>query len=147
MSGPPVDKPIRYTGARVKRLEDPRLLRGRGRYVGDLTLAGLASVAFVRSPHAHALVRKIDVAAALELPGVIAVLTARDLDGQARPLVPRLGGGGFVPTEWPPLASDRVRFSGEAVAAVVAESAYIAADARERVGVEYEPLAALATIE
>ena len=123
------------------------MLRGRGRYVDDVVLPGMAWLAFVRSPHARARVRAIDGAAALALPGVIAVVTARDLEGIVRPLAPRLRGGGFVPTEWPPLARERVRFCGEAVAVVVAESAYVAADARDAVAVDYEPSPAVASID
>ncbi|MGH7310346.1 MAG: molybdopterin cofactor-binding domain-containing protein, partial [Candidatus Rokuibacteriota bacterium] len=138
---------IRLTGARVKRVEDPRLLRGRGRYVADLVLPGMLSVAFVRSPHAHAEVRGIDPAPARALPGVIAVVTAANLRDVIRPLAPRLEGGGFTPTVWSALAAARVRFVGEAVAAVAAEGAALAADAREAVTVSYGPLPAVTSIE
>jgi len=134
-------------GARVKRVEDPRLLRGGGRYVADLVLPGMLSVAFVRSPHAHAEVREVDPARARALPGVVAVATAADLRDVTRPLAPRLDGGGFTPTAWPPLAWARVRFAGEAVAAVVAEQACLAADAREAVAVSYAPLPAVTSID
>jgi carbon-monoxide dehydrogenase large subunit len=107
----------------------------------------MLAVAFVRSPHAHARLTAVDTAAARALPGVVAVVTADDLRGLARPLAPRLTGGGFTPTESPPLADGVVRFAGEAVAAVVAATPYVAADARELVHVAYEPLAALATAE
>jgi aerobic carbon-monoxide dehydrogenase large subunit len=136
---------IRYTGARVKRLEDPRLLRGRGRYVADITLPGMLYVAFARSPHAHARLVSVDVSAARALPGVVAVATARDLE--VKPLAPTLVGGGFTPTEWPALASDHVRFAGEAIAAVVAESAYVAADARDLVVADWQPLPAIVTLD
>lgn len=138
---------IRLTGARVKRLEDPRLLRGRGRYVDDLVLPRMLRVAFVRSPHAHAAVRRVDVAAAAGVPGVVAVLTAADLRGEVEPLRPRLEGGGFTATAWPPLAGDRVQFCGEAVAAVAAESAAAAADGRDRVQVDYHPLPAVTSVD
>ena len=138
---------IRYTGARVKRLEDPRLLRGRGRYVDDVALPRMAHVQFVRSPHAHALVRAIDPSVALRVPGVVAVVTGADLAATVRPLVPKLRGGGFTPTEWSALARERVRFCGEAVAAVIAESPYVATDARELVSVDYEPLAAVVSLD
>jgi carbon-monoxide dehydrogenase large subunit len=137
---------IRYTGARVKRLEDPRLVRGRGRYLADIGVAGACTVAFVRSPYAHARVRSIDATAARALPGVIAVVTASDLAGVA-PLSPSLDGDGFHATAWPPLARDEVRFCGEAVAAVVATSGYHAADARDLVSVDYEPLPAIVSID
>ncbi len=137
----------RYTGARVKRVEDPRLLLGRGRYVDDIVLPRMRHVAFVRSPHAHAAIRAIDASAARALAGVAGVFTAADLRPLARPLAPRLEGDGFTPTAWPALADGVARFSGEAVAAVVASSPYVAADARELVAVEYEPLAAVISLD
>jgi carbon-monoxide dehydrogenase large subunit len=107
----------------------------------------MLAVAFVRSPHPHAHVAGIDAAAARALPGVAAIVTAADLRGAARPLAPRLSGGGFQPTEWPALADGEVRFCGEAVAAVAAETAGLAADAREAVRVDYEPLRALTGVD
>jgi carbon-monoxide dehydrogenase large subunit len=139
--------PIRYTGARVRRVEDPRLLRGRGRYVDDVVLPRMLHVAFVRSPHAHARVRRVEAGVARRLSGVVGVFTADDLRALARPLAPRFEGEGFTPTAWPALADGEVRFAGEAVAAVVAESRYVAADACALVAVEYEPLAVVATLE
>jgi carbon-monoxide dehydrogenase large subunit len=138
---------IRLTGARVKRVEDPRLLRGLGRYVADLALPGMLWVAFVRSSHAHAEILEIDTAHARTLPGVVAVMTAANLQGLARPLTPRLDGGGYEPTACPPLAEGRVRFAGEAVAAVVAERPDLAADAREAVDVRYLPLPAVTSVD
>ncbi|MGH7644094.1 MAG: xanthine dehydrogenase family protein molybdopterin-binding subunit, partial [Gemmatimonadales bacterium] len=87
---------MRYTGARVKRVEDPRLLRGRGRYVDDLVLPRMLHAAFVRSPHAHAGVRRLDTRAARSVRGVVAVAGPADL--AAGPLAPRLAGAGFTPT-------------------------------------------------
>jgi len=136
----------RLSGRPLRRLEDPRLLRGQARYVDDLAPPRALRVAFVRSPHAHATVRAIDAAAARAVPGVVAVVTAADL-GDVAPLRPRLEGGGFTPTAWPPLAAERVRFAGEAVAAVLAESAAAAADGRERVRVDYAPLPAVTTLD
>ncbi len=81
------------------------------------------------------------------MPGVVAVLTAADLRGHARSLAPRLEGGGFTPTEWPLLAEGVVRFVGQAVAAVVAETRVAAVDGRERVAVDYEPRRAITTID
>jgi carbon-monoxide dehydrogenase large subunit len=125
----------RYTGARIKRVEDPRLLRGRGRFLDDLVLPRMLHAAFVRSPHAHAAVRTLDAAAARAVPGVVAVVGPPDLE--ARPLSPRLGAAGFVPTAWPALAVE-ARFCGEAVALVAATSAYAAADGVERVMVDWD---------
>ena len=131
---------MKFVGDRMLRKEDPRLLRGQGRYVGDITLPGMLHVAFVRSPHAHARIAAIDADRARDLPGVRGVLTARDLgDGAGElPIVPphpALHGRNFRL-----LASDRARFVGEAVAVVVAESREIAEDARELVDVTWEPL-------
>jgi len=106
----------------------------------------MLAVAFVRSPHAHARVVSIDTAAARALPGVAAVVVAADLH-DVRPLVPRLLGGGFTPTESPPLAAGEVHFVGEAVAAVAADTPYVAADACDLLRVEYEPRPAVATVD
>jgi carbon-monoxide dehydrogenase large subunit len=100
----------------------------------------------VRSVHAHAGIRAIDARRARARPGVVAVLTAEDLRGAARPLAPSVEGGGFSPTEWPILAGVEVRYGGQPVAMVIAESAAIAADAAEEVGVEYEPRPATAAL-
>jgi carbon-monoxide dehydrogenase large subunit len=120
MTAPGTAPALRYTGASVKRLEDPRLLTGRARYIDDLVLPRMLSVAFVRSPHAHARIGRIDPSAARALPGVVAVVTPDELLAVTRPLAPRVEGGGFEPTAWPALADGVARFSGEAVAAVVA---------------------------
>jgi carbon-monoxide dehydrogenase large subunit len=136
-------------GARVRRREDPRLITGRATYTDDLRLPGLVHAVMVRSPHAHARIRGVDVAAARARPGVLAVFTGADLAGKVGP----------IPTAWlipnadlrtpphPPLAVDRVRYVGDAVAVVVAEDRYIARDAAELVRVDYEPLPAVADAE
>ena len=143
MSAPP---PPRYLGAHVKRLEDSRLLAGQGRFLDDITLPGLLHAAFVRSTHAHAIVRAVDTEAARRAPGVVRVLTGRDLEGEVAPLVPRLEAPGFVPTAWPALAAERARFVGEPVAVVAAESPYAAVDGAAAVEVDYEPLPAVADV-
>ena len=125
-------------GAKVIRKEDPNLLTGRGQFVDDIQLTGTTHMAFVRSTEAHALIKGIDVSAALECEGVIGVWTAADLELPPLPEVPGL--------ERPTLASDKVRFVGEAVAVVVAESKYQAADGIELVVVDYEPLKAVTNI-
>jgi len=112
--------------------------------VDDLVLPRMLHAAFVRSPHAHAVVRRIDAARAREVEGVVAVLGPADLD--AAPLSPRLSGGGFTPTAWPALAREP-RFCGEAVAVLAATSAYAAADAVERVAVDYDVRPACVTLE
>ncbi len=136
----------RYLGAQVKRVEDPRLLRGQGRYLDDIVLPGLLHAAFVRSTHAHASIASVDTASARRAPGVGALLTGADLQGQVEPLTPRLEASGFIPTSWPALAASRVRFVGEPVVVVAAETAYAAADGCERVAVDYEPLPALVDV-
>ncbi|OGL10887.1 MAG: hypothetical protein A3I17_08395 [Candidatus Rokubacteria bacterium RIFCSPLOWO2_02_FULL_72_37] len=127
-------------GASLKRKEDWRFLTGRGRYVDDLWLAGLAHLALVRSPHAHARVLGIDARRALRRQGVLAVLTVKDAPELAASVPPLIREPSWPAWEHPPLAGDRVRHVGEAVAVVVAEDAYRAADAAEAVVVEYEPL-------
>ena len=140
MTTPP---PPRYLGAHVKRLEDPRLLAGQGRFLDDLTLPGLLHAVFVRSAHAHALVRSVDSGPACRIPGVVLVLTGRDLEDEVAPLAPRLESPGFTPTAWPALATGRARFVGEPVAVVAAETPYAAADGAAVVVVDYGPLPAV----
>ena len=150
MSGAPpradVLSPSRWVGAAVKRLEDPRLLRGAGRYLDDLRVPGILHAAFVRSPHAHARVAAVEAGPALAVPGVVAVLCGKDL-GAVAPLAPRVEPPGFAPTAWAALAPERARYPGEPVAVVAAESAYAAADAAELVAVDYEPLRALPALD
>jgi carbon-monoxide dehydrogenase large subunit len=138
---------MRVRAARVKRLEDPGLLTGGGRFLDDIHLPGLLHAAFVRSPHAHARLSGVDASAALGMAGVVAVLAGRDLAGQVTPLAPRLVGDGFVPTAWPALADSRVRFVGEPVAVVAAQTPYVAVDGCERVAASYEALPALADVD
>jgi aerobic carbon-monoxide dehydrogenase large subunit len=138
----------RYTGASIKRSEDPRILTGRGRYVDDLKLPGMLHAAFVRSPLAHGRVLAVDATVARELPGVVLVLTGADLEaitipGQD-PLFAMMGGGGPAP-EYSLLATDRVRFFGDPVAIVVAESRYLAEDGCDLVEVDYEDLPPVAS--
>jgi carbon-monoxide dehydrogenase large subunit len=135
----------RWIGAPVPRKEDRRMLLGRGRFTGDLTRPGLLHAAFVRSPHAHALVNKIDGAAARRARGVEGLFTAESL---GRPyLLAMLERDEFVPTPMPILAGDKVRFVGEPVAMVVADDPYRAEDAAELVEVGWDPRPAVASIE
>lgn len=136
-----------YTGQPVRRLEDARLLRGRGRFADDIVLPRMLRLGFVRSPHANAALGAIDAAAARSMPGVAAVIVAADLAGHARPLTPNLEGGGFTPTPWPLLADGAVQFAGQPVAAIVAETAAAVADARDLLSVEYTPRAAVASLD
>jgi carbon-monoxide dehydrogenase large subunit len=132
-----------YVGARVKRGDDPRLLTGRGRYVDDLLLARMVHVAFVRSPHAHAAVRGLDVERARRAPGVVSVLTGPDVARLCRPYRGvLLHYKGMKTGAMLPLAVDRVRCVGEPVVAVAAEDRAAAEDAARCVSVDYEPLPA-----
>jgi len=138
-------------GAEVKRKEDPRLITGTSSYVGDLALPGMHYVAFVRSPHAHARVRRIDASAALRRPGVFRVVAGSDIRKLCAPLpLASAGEGGSgdaaanTGRKHYPLSVDRVRHVGEAVAAVIATSEAIAVDAAaEDVVVDWEPLPAV----
>ena len=131
----------RWVGRPLPRREDVRFLRGEATYLDDIELPGLLEAAFVRSPYAHARLGAIDVEAALALPGVAAVLTGADLGERARPLPAGSVEDGIVADAGHPvLARDRVRYAGEAVALVVAESRAAAEDAAELVEADYEPL-------
>ncbi|HEY5898622.1 MAG TPA: xanthine dehydrogenase family protein molybdopterin-binding subunit [Burkholderiales bacterium] len=137
-----MDRP-RSIGASVKRVEDPAILKGGGRYVDDLALPGMLEVAFVRSSEAHARIRGIDTQAAAALEGVHAVWTYKELGGDKRmvqanphPLLKQ------NITQYP-LARDEVCYVGETIAMVIAENRYIAEDAAQLVQVDYEPLAAV----
>ena len=151
----------RYVGAEVRRKEDPRLITGSSMYVDDLRLPGMLHVALVRSPYPHARITGIDTSAALALPGVVAVVTGEGLAVVCGPLAGGSAEGasgeqadpdqgedeGFTipsPLTWS-IARDRVRFVGEPVAAVVAESRYQAEDALEAVAVDYDPLPSVGT--
>src|SRR5260370_10289373 len=133
----------RYTGASIKRSEDPRIRTGAGRYVDDIKLPGMLHAAFVRSPMAHARVLSVDVSAARALPGVAVVLTGADLEAMTVPgpdaLMALMGWAGPIP-EFTLLATDKVRFVGDPMVVVIAESRYLAEDGCELVEVEYDDL-------
>jgi aerobic carbon-monoxide dehydrogenase large subunit len=146
----------RLLGKSIKRREDPRFITGRGTYVDDVKLAGATYAAFVRSPHAHARIRKIDTAAARKHPGVVAVFTGSDMTGvnslpcgwdlrreknipgvvQDLAMVPHM-----------PLSSDAARHVGDPVAVVIAETHEAAADAAEKVKVDWEVLKAVTSTD
>src|SRR5215472_5824951 len=135
-------------GQSVSRFEDPRLLRGGGRYVGDIVLPGMVFGYVLRSPHAHARIRSIDTSKAKAAPGVLAVLTGADWQASGWGDLPVPGGlkrrdGSAFRPPYPALVNDRVRFSGDYVAFVVAESLIQAQDAAELISVDYEPLPAV----
>ncbi|HEX9122994.1 MAG TPA: xanthine dehydrogenase family protein molybdopterin-binding subunit [Actinomycetota bacterium] len=136
-----------WIGRAERRREDLRLIQGDGRFVDNRSLPDMAHLAMVRSPLAHARVGAVDARVANTIPGVLAVLTAADL-GAVHPMpVGRAEGSEVVSVAPPLLAGDRVRFVGEAVAAVVAVSRALAEDAAELVTVDYEPLEVVADVD
>ena len=124
----------RWVGTSVPRREDPRFLTGRGGYVGDLTVPGMLHGAVLRSPHAHARIRSIDTSAARALPGVVAVLTGEEALAHVNPMPAFCA----EPVPQHAITVERVRFPGEAVAAVAATDRYIAEDACALIEVDYE---------
>ena len=122
-------------GHSVKRKEDPRFLRGKGNYIDDVKLPGMLYMDIVRSPYAHAKITSIDASKALALPGVLAVITGKDLDAAGLAWMPTL-----MSDKQMVLPVDRVVYQAQEVAAVIATERYIAADAVALVEVEYEPL-------
>ena len=143
----------KYVGQRLTRTEDPRLLTGQALFVDDVEIPGMLHAAFLRSDYAHARIRSIDVSTARSRPGVVAVYTAEDLGDfwqHGPPLVPAphsVEGVVFHSRTQVPLAKGKVRYVGEAVAVVFAESRYIAEDALEDIIVDYEPLDAAVDLE
>jgi aerobic carbon-monoxide dehydrogenase large subunit len=142
----------RYLGERIKRNEDPRLLTGQGLYVDDVDLPKMLHAAFVRSPYAHARIDRIDVSQALERKGVVAVYRAEDLGSYWKPgplLVspPPVEDILFNERTQVPLARDKVKFAGEPIVMVLAESRYLAEDALADIQIDYEPLEAVVDVE
>ncbi|HEY3336272.1 MAG TPA: xanthine dehydrogenase family protein molybdopterin-binding subunit [Candidatus Limnocylindrales bacterium] len=137
-------------GAPVKRVEDPRFITGKGRYLDDIKLPGMVHISILRSPYAHANIRSIDTTAAAAAPGVIAVITGADIPYNALPMAwPAGGSSGIQNNVNTPniLARDAVKWTGEGVAAVVAETPAQAQDALELIAVDWEPLAAVVDAE
>ncbi|MBI4589943.1 MAG: xanthine dehydrogenase family protein, partial [Candidatus Rokubacteria bacterium] len=134
-------------GQRVSREEDRRFLTGAGQYLDDLAPPGTVHAAFVRSPYAQARLLQVDSQACRRTPQVLTVLTGVEAQNHLRPIRASLEAGGYSGGEWWPLAVDRVRFPGEAVAVVVASDRYLAEDAACLVRVEYEPLPALPDVD
>jgi len=131
--------PTTYIGTRTPRKEDPKLIQGRGTFTDDVTLPAMVYVSLVRSPHAHARIRRVDAAAARKEPGVVTVVTGKDAEATGvLPVfitVPGLNG-----TKHMPLATDKARYAGDAIAAVVADTRQAAKRAADLVTVDYEPL-------
>ncbi|MBA4222047.1 MAG: carbon monoxide dehydrogenase [Methylobacterium sp.] len=131
---------ISWTGQSVERVEDAALLTGRGRFIDDLgTRPGTLHAAILRSPHAHADILSIGTGAAAALPGVVAIVTGRDL---ARLTTPMVAGLKIAAENWP-MAVERVRYVGEPVAIAVAENRYLAEDALDAIEIAYKPLPAI----
>jgi carbon-monoxide dehydrogenase large subunit len=139
--------PGKYFGSSVRRREDPRLLLGRGRFMADLKVPGQLEMMVIRSPHAHARIKSINVAKARAHPEVSAVLTYADIAGE----VTQMPAMDVLPTSLPAfqnvLARDKVRYIGEPVAVLAATDRYTAEDAAELIEIEYEPLPAVTEIE
>ena len=131
--------PTTYIGTRTPRKEDPKLIQGRGTFTDDVTLPAMVYLSLVRSPHAHARIRRVDAAAARKEPGVVTVVTGKDAEATGvLPVfitVPGLNG-----TKHMPLATDKARYAGDAIAAVVADTRQAAKRAADLVTVDYEPL-------
>ncbi len=131
--------PTTYIGTRTPRKEDPKLIQGRGTFTDDMTLPAMVYVSLVRSPHAHARIRRIDAAAARKEPGVVAVITGKDAEATGvLPVfitVPGMNGSKHMP-----LATDKARYAGDAIAAVVADTRQAAKRAADLVTIDYEPL-------
>ena len=132
---PITSKEIGGIGHSVRRVEDDRFIEGAGNYVGDVNLPGMLHMAILRSPLAHAKILSIDSTAATDHPGVVAVITGADLEGFNLAWMPTLSGDTQAV-----LATDKVRFQGQEVAAVIAEDPYIAEDALSLIAVDYEEL-------
>jgi aerobic carbon-monoxide dehydrogenase large subunit len=134
-------------GAPLPRKEDFRFLTGAGRYLDDIDIPRALHVCFVRSPHAHAQICAIDVTAARAVPGVVAVVTAAEVNQWTAPLRMAPPIEGLQPVEFTTLPTDKMRFHGDPVACVVAADRYVAEDAAELVAVDYEPLPAVTGID
>jgi carbon-monoxide dehydrogenase large subunit len=141
---------IEGIGARVARKEDKRFLTGKGRYTDDMRVPGMKHAFFIRSPHAHARIRSMNISAALDMPGVIGVLDGKQMqaDGIGNLIcgwmIHSKDGSPMNMGPWRPLAVDTVRYVGDAVAIVVADSIEEARDAAEKVEIDYEVLSAVA---
>src|SRR6476619_1681003 len=137
-------------GAPVKRVEDPRFITGKGRFLDDIVLQRMVHIAILRSPYAHANIRSIDTSAAKSKPGVLAVIVGADIPRNPLPMAwPAGGASGIQNNVSTPrvLATDSVKWTGEGVAAVVAETPEQAVDALGAIDVDYEPLPAVVDAE
>ncbi len=133
----------RIFGSAIKRREDPRLITGKALYTDDIRLPGMLHIVLVRSPHAHARIKRIDTSAAQSMSGVVAIFTGADVDAGSIPCAWLIPNSDLKTPAHPQVAKDRVRYVGDAVALVVAENRYQAQDAADAIQVEYEPLPAV----
>jgi carbon-monoxide dehydrogenase large subunit len=131
--------PARVFGSGIRRREDPRLLTGTAKYTADFVLPGMLYAEILRSPHGHARIARIDTSAAKAAPGVVAVFTGADVNSALQPIPCAwlLPNANLKTTPYYVLAKDVVRYVGDAVAIVVAESAYQAHDAAELIEIDY----------
>ncbi|HEX2912401.1 MAG TPA: xanthine dehydrogenase family protein molybdopterin-binding subunit [Chloroflexia bacterium] len=136
-----------YVGSRIKRREDPRLITGKATYTDDMTPTGTVYLHMVRSPHAHANIASINTSEAEKMPGVMAVITGEELKQNLAGPLPAVSVGGHPTTTRYPIAVGKVRYVGEIVAAVVADSRYTARDAADAVTVDYEVLPAVVDMD
>ncbi len=145
-----LDAPSTPLGKPIKRTEDPRFITGKGRYLDDIKLTGMVHMAILRSPYAHANIRSIDTSAAAAMPGVLAVIVGADIPYNPLPMAWPAGGSSGIQNNinMPRvLATDSVKWTGEGVAAVVAETPEQAAEALEAIQVDWEPLPAVVDAE
>jgi carbon-monoxide dehydrogenase large subunit len=153
MDAPPQMSRTPWIGRPLRRLEDDRLLRGQGCFTDDFSVPGQAHAWFVRSPHPHARILTIDTSSARAAPGVIAVLTGTDAITNGLSSMPfmhlhkRPDGSPIIAPPRLPLTADIVRFVGDAVAMVIAETRNAAKDGADLVEVDYEPLPAVVSVE
>src|SRR5947207_8378158 len=132
----------RVFGSGIRRREDPRLITGAASYTDDFVLPGMVHLVMLRSPHAHARIKRIDTTRAKTAPGVIAVYTGGDTEGSlnSTPCAWLVPNSNLKVAPYPCIAKDIVRYVGDIVAAVVAENPYQATDALDLIEVDYEPL-------
>src|SRR5690348_1407960 len=145
-SAKPAAPSAKWVGRPIRRIEEDRLVRGKGIFVDDQKLTGMLHIRFVRSSYAHAKIMHVDVSKAAALPGVVCTLTGAEVKGMVSPFIEIGPDVGQKIADYP-MAVDKVVYQGEPVAAVVAETRMIAEDAAELVEVDYEPLPPVMTAE
>src|SRR5438094_9007246 len=137
----------KYVGKRIKRTEDPRLIKGLAHYVDDIGLPGTLHVAFVRSMYAHAHISSIDTTEALKVPGVVAVYTGKDIATKIGPVPCAAALPDLKVPDYRVLATGKALFVGHPIAAVVATDKYAARDAVDQISVDYEELPVVVDVE